>query len=501
MFRKRNHRRRFLSLYPACVLLLIGSGACSSTRGHDAQLTAQLTPILTRHADTGATVSARVIDLDTGRELYAYNIDESVMPASNMKIVTASVALDTFGPDHTFNTYLHFDGHDLWITGTGDPAIGDAKIAGLHDGGTLTVFDEWVAALKAKGITSIPGDIKYFDGAFDNNTIHPSWSHDDLVHWYAAPVSGLNFNDNCVDVTVFPKADGEPAGYEVVPPFRDLTIVNECVSGNENPPTIERLAHANVLVLGGGCTKRRGLKSKPVIDPGAFFADAFREHLIANGISVAGDIASTTAPPGSIVSHHGADEIAVNKSRMSDVMWRLLKDSQNLFAECLCKLSGREYEARLHNGTSRPGSWESGERAARAFMREHAIDDSHFVGADGSGLSRDNRVTVRLISDILVAMHNHPYANAFRNALAEPGESGTLGSRMKDLSGHVFAKTGYIRGVRALSGYVHTNDDRWLCFSIIYNNIPGSVRPFNDLQDEVCHALYDRNTAQQTANN
>jgi D-alanyl-D-alanine carboxypeptidase/D-alanyl-D-alanine-endopeptidase (penicillin-binding protein 4) len=111
--------------------------------------------------------------------------------------------------------------------------------------------------------------------------------------------------------------------------------------------------------------------------------------------------------------------------------------------------------------------------------------------ADGSGLSRRDRVTARLMTDIMAAMFDHPYREAFRASLSEAGGPGTLRSRMKDLAGSVFAKTGYIRGVRALSGYVRTRDDRWLCFSIIYNNIPGSVKRFNALQDQACGVLVD----------
>ncbi|MCH7813564.1 MAG: D-alanyl-D-alanine carboxypeptidase, partial [Planctomycetes bacterium] len=136
-----------------------------------------------------------------------------------------------------------------------------------------------------------------------------------------------------------------------------------------------------------------------------------------------------------------------------------------------------------------PGSWTTGARAVRAFLSRNGIDPRRFVLADGSGLSRANRVTGRLICDLLAVMFDHPDGDAFRASLAEPGEIGTLRSRMKELKGSLFAKTGYIRGVRALSGYIQTRDGQWLCFSIIYNNIPGSTKPFSDLQDEACRLL------------
>jgi D-alanyl-D-alanine carboxypeptidase/D-alanyl-D-alanine-endopeptidase (penicillin-binding protein 4) len=492
------------------LLLIVLLAGCSAQRAHDRVLSAQLGEILNRHADTGAWVAARVINLDTGREVYAENIDTPVMPASNMKLVTAAVGLDMFGPQHRFATHLAFDGQDLWLTGTGDPAVGDAKIARQYDQTPLTVFDAWADALLARGITHIPGDLRYYAGALDHNIVHPSWGHDDLTHWYAAPVTGLNFNDNCVDITVYPTADGEPAGYEVMPPVAGLTVVNECVSGKDEPPTIARLAHADVVVLGGGCTKRRALKSKPMTDPAAFFADALRTHLASRGIDIAGDPVAAPKPllvplksyrsipaqrdslphglrPAEQPSKHNPWSV-VHHSAMTDVLWRICMSSQNLFAEALCKLSGQAWEKQ--QGRQSPGSWTAGEAAAKAFFARNDIDASQFVGADGSGLSRENRVTARLVSDLLVTMHDHDHAEAYRACLARPGGEGTLRGRMKELHDHVFAKTGYIRGVRALSGYVHAQDDRWYVFSFIYNGIPGSVKPFNKLQDEACRLLY-----------
>jgi D-alanyl-D-alanine carboxypeptidase/D-alanyl-D-alanine-endopeptidase (penicillin-binding protein 4) len=174
---------------------------------------------------------------------------------------------------------------------------------------------------------------------------------------------------------------------------------------------------------------------------------------------------------------------------MTDILWRINKNSQNLFAECLCKLSGQLYESR--RGRQVPGSWKSGDRAIRDFLHRVHVRDQGLVVADGSGLSEDNRVTARIITDLLAAMDRHPYRDAFRDSLCIAGRDGTLSGRMKDLVGHVFAKTGQITGVRSLSGYIDRRDGGRLCFSIIYNRIPGSVKPYEELQDEACRLLVD----------
>src|SRR5689334_1033659 len=85
--------------------------------------------VLQQRDKPGVVVAARVYDLDTKEELYAENLDRPMTPASNLKLFTTAATLDRLGPEHTFNTYLAMDGDDLWVIGTGDPSLGDPKIA------------------------------------------------------------------------------------------------------------------------------------------------------------------------------------------------------------------------------------------------------------------------------------------------------------------------------------------------------------------------------------
>jgi D-alanyl-D-alanine carboxypeptidase/D-alanyl-D-alanine-endopeptidase (penicillin-binding protein 4) len=142
-------------------------------------------------------------------------------------------------------------------------------------------------------------------------------------------------------------------------------------------------------------------------------------------------------------------------------------------------------------GEDAPGSWKLGGESVRAFLRINHIDDTGLVYVDGSGLARGNRVTTRLITDELAVMWRHRYHDTFFNSLAVAGKDGTIGKRMDDLQGHVFGKTGFIGGVRALSGYVKTREGKWLAFSVIFNNLPGNVAPAEDVQDNVCRVLVE----------
>src|SRR5258706_12359420 len=135
----------------ALLLALIVSG-CSTTPapttppvsvGVDSEALAnRLDPILLA---PGATVSARIIELPSGREIYAREADRPMMPASNLKLVTTATALDAFGPDRTFTTRLALAGDDLYLLGGGDPGPGHSVIPG---GAKLQPADHFSACAK-----------------------------------------------------------------------------------------------------------------------------------------------------------------------------------------------------------------------------------------------------------------------------------------------------------------------------------------------------------------
>jgi D-alanyl-D-alanine carboxypeptidase/D-alanyl-D-alanine-endopeptidase (penicillin-binding protein 4) len=409
-----------------------------------------------------------------------------------MKLQTSSAGLDRLGPDHVFKTYLAMDGDDLWLIGTGDPACGDSKIEAKYGRTTMSMLDDWAAALKARGVTNIKGNLYFYDGAFDTELTEHTWSKGFLTDWYAAPVSGLNFNDNCIDVTAYPTDPGEKVRLDVIPPTIGNRIVNEATTGDADAKAtidIDRDRNNNTFTVKGIAKEKKALQSKPVTDPGGFFADALRTDLKAHGIVIAGKTMRAASPLSGLAIPPADKIIATHETKFTDILSRINKNSQNLFAEALSKYQGRAFAKSM--GMDVPGSWKLGGESVRAFLHKNHIDDSKLVYVDGSGLARGNKVTTRLISDELAVMHTHPYHETFFNSLAVAGKDGTIGKRMDDLQGHVFGKTGYIGGVRALSGYIRTRDDKWLAFSIIFNKLPSDVAPAEDVQDNVCRVLVE----------
>jgi D-alanyl-D-alanine carboxypeptidase/D-alanyl-D-alanine-endopeptidase (penicillin-binding protein 4) len=379
-------------------------------------------------------------------------------------------------------------GDDLCIVGTGDPGLGDERIDRRYRRRPYAVLDEWAGVLKQEGLTRIAGDLCYDESWFESRQLHDDWAEDDRTEWYACPVSGLNFNDNCIDVTVMPAQPDAPVSYTIAPPTQIVTVINECVSHGDGPSAdIFRDSTTNTFTLTGRAAKRTALQSKPVTHPGPFLADAFRLALERHGITVAGELKPIAVRRDARGAPRDGEILAIHRTPLDDVLWRTNTHSQNLFAECLAKTVGRQWAASWL--MSQPGSWDNARRAIPDRLRKLDVPTGGLRVADGSGLSHGNKVTARLITELLKAMHAHPNAAMYRQSLSKVGVAGTLRKRMRDLKGRVFAKTGYINSVRTLSGYVQTRDGTWLAFSFLYNQIPGSVKPFEKLQDEAVRRL------------
>ncbi|MCH8964708.1 MAG: D-alanyl-D-alanine carboxypeptidase/D-alanyl-D-alanine-endopeptidase, partial [Planctomycetes bacterium] len=279
--------------------LLIGAATSAAHAGHEqraAQPTSRLSKLqklLDRLPHAQTVVSVAVMSLPDGKIIYERNADRVLIPASNQKIIPGAVALAKFGMAHSFDTRLALDGDDLILIGGGDPGLGDSKLADQRGGQPTDIFVQWAAILTQRGITTIQGDIIIEDQIFDQPWVHPSWEEGDLTKWYAAPVGGLNFNDNCIEITLRPTTPGELVRFEVFPPSAWIRIDNRCKTGpskSKNKPWIHRPSGDPLYELRGRCSRKSELKSVSVPDPGIFTGEVLKAVLKSHGIDVRGEV-------------------------------------------------------------------------------------------------------------------------------------------------------------------------------------------------------------------
>lgn len=498
-------------------LALLGALASPAAQAQSAEVAIEA---LLRHADLGDTaVSVAAMDVRTGRWLVAIDADEPRIPASNMKLVTTAASLELLGPGFVFSTELsevsprdyhgraydpdkHRDGA-LVIVGSGDPGLGDPKLLREHLGiDAEQLLAMWVDAVAETGKTRFEA-IVIDDRVFDQRFVHPSWPIEQLNRWYCAEVAGINFHDNCIDVIPQPTRLGLAPAITIFPeaPFLDTT--NRAKTDRTDTFWVSRRLRENQFTFHGMVRNHR-TQGVPVAvhDPPMFFAKLLRHRLAQRGIAV-GKVLRPTDGAAPIRGR----SLHVVRTTLPLILQRANRDSQNLFAEALLKRMG-------HQVTGSPGSFENGGAAVRIYLRNTLGPRSAVAAvADGSGMSRDNRITARLLARLLAHMHHSELADDYRKSLAFAGRNdagrhmgrGTLEGRFRDLEpgSWVFGKSGYLSRVSALSGCLvfpdpeQPDDHRVIAFSMLFNGFrpPLSNRAIKGLQD----AIVDRiETAERT---
>lgn len=458
-------------------------------------LEAQVAPLLANLPDPNAVAGVYILDLQRNQPVFQQNADQSFVPASTMKLFVMAAAVETLGADFSFETLLATDGNHLIVIGDGDPGFGDEKIQRARGRHRLADFDDWAALLRGRGLLRIPGDLILDDSIFDDQRLHSSWERSDYGKWYAAPVAGLNLNDNCLDITASPAAaPGAPCLLSVMPPTTRLKIVNRCQSGGKGEPVVHFNEAASSYIVSGRTAKNATLSPVACSDPVVLFGDSLGTVLGKHGIQFGGTIRRDRVrlPDGGMPA--GITTIDRRRTSLAEVLARVGKDSQNLFAECLLKRAGREWARRNGQADAR-GSWPLGCAAVMETIRRAGVQTAQLVVADGSGLSRDNRCTPRQLAELVAWMNRHRNRELFLNSLSIAGEDGSMKKRLRDINGRVYCKTGTIRGVRTLAGLAESPDGRQYAFAIMFNGYKGPSTPYRGIQDRICRILSEKSAS------
>ncbi len=419
-----------------------------------------------------------------GKQLYGRNADRMFIPASNTKLVVAAVAAALFPPDWTVNTSVYADGPlvggivdgDLVLYGRGDPTMGarcyavDTTAPGACDTDASQRLRVLAGALRARGVTTVTGDLVGDGSWFQGDLVNGDWEAYDLNWWYAAPVSGLGFNDNSIDFTYAPGAAvGAPAAISFTPDFGMVAFENRTrtvpagqpttIDFYREPGTLRVWAEGDVAL-----DSRGGKEYFALPDPDLFAAWALRAALADSGIAVLGATRSTTDSTQYRAARERGALAEVASRPLKDWIFPVLNTSQNWYAEMLLKQLGRQF--------GDGGSWRGGLAVERRFLIDSMrVDSLQFALRDGSGLSSSNLVSPQAFATLLAWMRRHPHFEAFAAGLPQSGQRGSLKSRFvgTPLEGKVRAKTGSISRVNTLSGYIEL-PGRTLVFSVEANN-------------------------------
>lgn len=431
-----------------------------------------------------------VTDVD-GRVLYSRNGDRLFVPASNTKLLASITATALLGPNFTVKTSLYATGPiengvlqgDLILYGRGDPTFSkrcyqaDTTAVGACDADPALRLRALAQQLRARGVRSVAGALVGDGSYFEETMIQANWQSYDLGWWYAAPVSGLGFNDNSMDVhETAADSVGMPPLITFIPDLGLATFENRAVTGVRGArrtfdvlrsPAGDHFTAIGVLPL----TTLDRLESVAIADPNRFAALALERELNAAGIAVRSGVRGTGDSLAYREGRMGAPLAEVTSRPLRDWIYPILNSSQNWFAEMLLKQLGRQF--------ANAGSWAGGLAVERRFLIDsvHA-DSTQFVVEDGSGLAANDLVSPHTFTTLLGYIRKRPdFATVF-DALPVGGKAGTLRNRFVNtpVEGKVHAKTGTISRTATLSGYVEAEDGRTLIFSVManHNNLPSA---------------------------
>ena len=378
-------------------------------------LARELDTLLSQPKFRSAEFGVLIVDPERRDTLYSRNAGKLFLPASNMKIVTAAVALKELGPEFRWKTTFAARGSvrdsvldgDLVVIGRGDPSVSDTL-----RGSAMNVMYGFADSLAAHGIRRVTGALVSGGNAFPDSIYGESWGWDDLGEYYGAGTDELFFNEGMAPT--FPKP-------------------------------------------GGGLDS---LFSGPSHDPDRSYLNALALGLTRRGIAVGGGVA-----PKSLDSLPRLETLFVFSSLpLRDVLPAFLKPSQNQIGELLLKTIGLEKTGF--------GMADSALPIVKKDLLEWGAEPDGFVLRDGSGLSPHDLLTPETIVRVLAMMRKDPNFQLYYDAMPVAGVNGTIRNRMKGTSaqGNVHAKTGTLQHAISLSGYVTTADGDPLIFSVLCNN-------------------------------
>tara|TARA_Y100000294_G_C8545219_1_gene332829 strand:- start:81 stop:1481 length:1401 start_codon:yes stop_codon:yes gene_type:complete len=420
-------------------------------------------------SDLDINMSLKMTSLTSGKTLYAFNSHKKLMPASNNKLYTSAAALVYLGADYTFETSIYQNEKNIYLVGGGDPDFSLDKLDSL-------------AEIVSSSIPSI--DTLFVDESI-MDTIHygKGWMWDEGPWWYAAPVSALSLNDNCINFYVQTGKIGEPVNIQTHPSTNYIQIDNQSITVNDTVDyqkfKIDRdwAGRTNRFTITGEklVTVSVDTLIRNIHHPPLFSGIVFKEMLGKYGTKVKKVSIGKNPKSSKIMTTHISDSLYHSTKN-------LMNESDNLTAELFVKTMGISEQF--------PGNWEDGIYVIKSILADSAkIDTSDIRIADGSGVSRYNLTSADHFIQLLTYMYTSPFKDDFLYVLPGGGFKGTLKDRLETTGSKIRAKTGHLSGVSCLSGYAFSPHYGPVAFSMLMNGYIGSSREYRQLQDQILGLL------------
>lgn len=361
-------------------------------------------------------------------------------PASTLKIITALASQLELGNQFYFDTQLRSNKQDLVVIFSGDPTLKTEHLKTL------------LAKYQQQQGKHIRGDIWLDVQQFTGYQRAVGWPWDSLGVCYSAPVSAVNLDGNCIQASIYSQNDGSTRVH--VPPHYPVYVASDVRSVTE---TQQQASHCDLELIAttdnhyqlSGCLAQR---SQPlplkfaVQNPELYVQRVIYQLLNQLGITLDGEV-KVGAPE----SQHWSLVASHQSEPLPQLLTTMLQDSDNLIADALFKTLGQKFFLQ-------PGSFNNGSEAIKQIIFARTgidLNDAQIV--DGSGLSRNNRLRLESMRQILYYLWQNDRELNLIDAFPIAGENGTLRYRrsMRDdkIRGRLKAKSGSLYGTHNMVGF------------------------------------------------
>jgi D-alanyl-D-alanine carboxypeptidase/D-alanyl-D-alanine-endopeptidase (penicillin-binding protein 4) len=447
-----------------------------------------------------ASISLCVVDAQTGLQVCEYNSKLSLTPASTMKIITTSAALQLLGKDFKYETLLQYSGTfdkasgiingDLYIKGSGDPSLNSEYFRKPED--TFYVANKWAAVLKEKGVKKITGQLVMDVSCFEED-IPTNWVWGDMGNYFGAGPSGLSYNDNKFYIVYKPAAKNGDSMVisKLVPQIDNITISNYVkAGGTEDNAMVYRAPFGTDIKISGTLP----VSTKPLSIEGSL---PYPEQLLAKHLQKAfatqnielgnKTVLKITAYTKKQYTKPLTTLYTYKSPSLEKIIFFTNLHSNNQYAESIFRTMALKSKGGF-------GSTAQGIQTIINHLKTKGFDTNGLFINDGNGLSRSNAVTAEHLTKILYMMCSDSITKLpFQTSLPVAGVSGSLRNLGKGtvLENNLKAKSGYITRVRSYAGYMKTKSGKEICLSLIINNFNGTPTDTKKKMEQIFLKIYE----------
>lgn len=410
--------------------------------------------------------------------------DERLLhPASTLKLITAAAAIDLGLLETPIVTKLlvERDGAAVLLEGGGDPLLStddlrkmleqaDARVAGGFTLGPLVMVDS---------------------SLFDPTPFGAGWMWDDEPSAFMPWISALTLDSGVFSIRAKGASDPQQSVELVFEPPGARHFALDVNVSAPAPGVAPELA-----IDRGVLNDRRTLRIHGTLERGAIDTRSFA--IPEPDLFVGEVFASLAAPERSEAQHPTIAqldpldrprfvEVARCERPLRTILTRMLKESDNLAAECVLRILSRAVNP------GRPGDAAGGLLVVNAYLARLGFDPAAYRIVDGSGLSFYDAIDAEMLLAVLLDMARRETYRDFRAMLPEAGVDGTLARRFAndDAKGHLHAKTGTLAGASGLAGYVDGKSGETYAFAFLAANYIGPAGPWRERLDALAERLAD----------